>query len=160
MNIEAWAGWMVSRTKFKSISKWEQIRFRSKCYRGPARKEVRAVTTSPTDTGAFQQQIVQPVFAEGDAAFLNVSRVAEKVVLVGAAVFPVLTSSPTVGGPHKDSSEVGETTGAFSTDTLQPSRLQASFLYRRADASRMPRNGAKPFAWPWPRHFPNPSTQS
>ena len=102
--------------------------------RGPARKEVRAVTTSPTDTGAFQQQIVQPVFAEGDAAFLNVSM---PTVPVGAAVFPVLTSSPTVGGPHKDSSEVGETTGTFSTDTLQPSRLQASFLYLRADASRL-----------------------
>ena len=101
--------------------------------RGPAR-EARAVTTSPTDTGAFQQQIVQPVFAEGDAAFLNVSM---PTVPVGAAVFPVLTSSPTVGGPHKDSSEVGETTGAFSTDTLQPSRLQASFLYLRTDASRL-----------------------
>ena len=101
--------------------------------RGPAR-EARAVTTSPTDTGAFQQQIVQPVFAEGDAAFLNVSM---PTVPVGAAVFPVLTSSPTVGGPHKDSSEVGEGTGEFSTDTLQPSRLQASFLYLRTDASRL-----------------------
>ena len=101
--------------------------------RGPAR-EARAVTTSPTDTGAFQQQIVQPVFAEGDAAFLNVSM---PTVPVGAAVFPVLTSSPTVGGPYKDSSEVGETTGTFSTDTLQPSRLQASFLYLRTDASRL-----------------------
>ncbi len=102
--------------------------------RGPARKELRAVTTSPTDTGASQQEIILPVFAEGDAFWLNV---AQPIVPVGAAVFPVLTSRPEASGPHTDSSEVGETTDSFSTDTLQPGRLQVSFLYRRADASRL-----------------------
>ena len=101
--------------------------------RSPAR-EARAVTSAPTDTGASQQQIVQPVFAEGDAAFLNVSMPS---VPVGDAVFPVLTTRPSVGGPHKDSSPVAETNGEFTAHALSPGRLSASFLFRRSDAARM-----------------------
>ena len=40
-----------------------------------------------------------PIFADGDAAFLNVDQV---TVPNGDAVFPVLTNRPTVGGPHAD----------------------------------------------------------
>ena len=94
--------------------------------------ESRAVTPAPSDTGASQAQIVMPVFAGGDAAFLGVDmpRVAS-----GDAVYPVLTSRPTVGGPHTDSTSVAETTGAFEASTLAPSRIQASFFYRRTDAA-------------------------
>ena len=95
--------------------------------------EQRAVTPAPTDTGASQRPIVQPVFATGDAAYLGVDM---PTVPVGDAVFPVLTSRPTVGGPHKDSTEVAETTGEFSSEVLEPQRLQASFFYRRTDAAR------------------------
>ncbi len=97
------------------------------------RLETRAVTPAPTDTGASQQPILQPIFATGDAAFLGVDM---PTVPVGDAVFPVLTSRPTVGGPHKDSTAVGETTGAFTAEVLEPHRLQASFYYRRTDAAR------------------------
>ena len=95
--------------------------------------ETRAVTPAPANAGASQQPIVQPVFADGAAAFLGVDM---PTVPVGDAVFPVLTTRPTVGGPHTDSSEVAETTGAFTAEVLKPSRLQASFFYRRTDAAR------------------------
>ena len=95
--------------------------------------EVRAVTPAPSDAGRTQRPIVQPVFAGGDAAFLGIPM---PTVPVGDQVFPVLTSRPTVGGPHTDSTSVDETTGAFSADVLQPSRFQASFFWRRTDAAR------------------------
>ena len=95
--------------------------------------ETRAVTPAPVDTGASQAQIVQPVFHEGDAAYMSV---AMPTVGSGDAVYPVLTSRPTVGGPHTDSSAVAETTGAFPADMLAPSRLSAAFFYRHTDAAR------------------------
>ena len=95
--------------------------------------EQRAVTPAPTNTGATQQPIVQPVFSEGEAAYLGMDM---PTVAVGDAVYPVLTTRPTVGGPHKDSTEVAETTGAFTAAVLEPNRLQASFFYKRTDAAR------------------------
>ena len=95
--------------------------------------EHRAVTPAPADTGATQAPILPAVFPGSVAAFLGVDMPS---VAVGDAVYPVLTSRATVGGPHKDSSEVAETTGAFTADVLSPARLQASFTYRRTDAAR------------------------
>ena len=97
------------------------------------RVEQRAVTPAPTDVGATQQPIIPPVFARSATAFLGVDM---PTVGVGEQVYPILTSRPTVGGPHKDSTAVGETTGSFTAETLSPERLQASFFYRRVDAAR------------------------
>ena len=95
--------------------------------------EHRAITPAPTNVGTSEQAVLLPVFAEGDAAFLAVDQV---TVPNGDAVFPVLTNRPTVGGPHDDSTEVSETTGAFSAELIKPSRLQAAFTYRRVDVAR------------------------
>ena len=95
--------------------------------------EHRAITPAPTHVGASEQAVLMPVFAEGDAAFLNVDQV---TVPNGDAVFPVLTNRPTVGGPHADSTEVAETTGAFTAELVTPERLQAAFTYRRVDTAR------------------------
>ena len=97
------------------------------------RLERRAVTPAPANVGATEQPVVMPIFSEGDAAFLAVDmpRVAS-----GEAVFPVMTTRPAVGGPHTDSTAVGETTGAFAAEVLEPSRLQASFFYKRTDAAK------------------------
>ena len=99
----------------------------------PERTEHRLVTPAPATTGASQRQIVQPIFAEGDGRFLGVNM---PVVPSGDAIFPVLTSRPAVGGPHTDSTVVNETTGAFTADSLKPSRLQASFFWKRTDQAR------------------------
>ena len=102
--------------------------------------EHRDVTPLPANANveAVQRPIVQPVFALGDAAYLGVDM---PTIPSGDAVYPVLTTRPTVGGPHKDSTAVAETIGAFTTDALEPGRLQASFFYRRTDAMRFPGMG-------------------
>ena len=95
--------------------------------------EQRAVASVPAAIESTTAPAVMPVFATGDAAFLGV-RMAS--VGVGAAVFPVLTSRPTVGGPHKGDTAVAVTDGVFTAASLEPGRLQASFEYRRSDAAR------------------------
>ena len=95
--------------------------------------EHRAITPAPTHVGASEQPVLMPIFADGDAAFLGVDQV---TVPNGDAVFPVLTNRPTVGGPHSDSTEVSETTGAFTAELVKPERLQAAFTYRRVDVAR------------------------
>ena len=95
--------------------------------------EARAVSTAPTSVGAQESEIVAPVFASGAGSFFGLDR---PQVSMGDAVYPVLTSRPTVGGPHANSTDVAETTGAFDADLLAPGRIQASFVYRRTDAAR------------------------
>ena len=95
--------------------------------------EHRAVTVAPSDVGAQQSEIVQPVFASGDADFLGIR---ETMLQAGDAIFPVLSTRPTVHGPYKDSTSAGNTTGTFTADALAPSRISATFLYRRTDAVR------------------------
>ena len=95
-------------------------------------RETRAVTPAPTDTGVTEAPVVQPVFALGDAAFLNV---AMPTVQSGDAIFPVLGTRPSVG-VHTDSTAVNETTGSFTAVALPPSSLRCSFFYLRSDSAR------------------------
>ena len=97
------------------------------------REEHRAVTPGPTNVGTVESPIVLPVFAAGAGAFLSIDR---PTVAMGDAVYPVLSTRPTVGGPHSDSTDAPETTGAFTSNLLAPQRLQASFIYKRVDAAR------------------------
>ena len=83
--------------------------------------------------GAQQEPIVQPVFSGGDGEFLGVR---ETMLAAGDAIFPVLSTRPTIHGPYKDSTSAGNTTGTFTADALEPSRIQAAFLYRRSDGVR------------------------
>ena len=96
--------------------------------------EIRQVTPIPSDTEATQQEILQPVFATGDLAFLAIQ---QQTVPAGQSVHPVLTTRPTVK-THADSTTVAETTGAFSATALSPERTQASFFFRRADNMQFP----------------------
>ena len=99
------------------------------------REEHRAVTPAPTNVGTVESPIVLPVFASGSGAFLSIDR---PTVAMGDAVYPVLTTRPTVGGPHSDSTDAPETTGVFASNLLAPERLQASFIYKRVDVARFP----------------------
>ena len=99
------------------------------------RLEERAVTPGPTSVATEEADVLPPVFATGAGAFFGVDR---PIVPMGDAVFPVLTSRPTVGGPHSDSTDVPETTGGFTADLLAPERIQAGFIHRRMDALRFP----------------------
>ena len=97
--------------------------------------EERAITPAPPHVGVSEQAVLLPIFAMGDAAFLNVDQV---TVPSGDAAFPVLTNRPTIGGPHSDSTEVAETTGSFTAELVKPERLQAAFTYKRVDVARFP----------------------
>ena len=95
--------------------------------------EERAVATVPADIESTTAPTVLPVFARGDAAFMGVRM---PTVGVGDAVFPILSTRPTVGGPHKANENVAVTDAVFTAESLSPGRLQAAFEYRRSDAAR------------------------
>ena len=97
------------------------------------RPEERALTPAPTNVEVEQDAIVQPVFADSAGAHLGIY---QPTVAMGDAVFPVLTSRPAVRGPFTGENDAAETTGAFDSELLAPSRLQASFLWKRTDAAR------------------------
>ena len=94
--------------------------------------EHRAVTPGPANVGQNQQAVIPYVFAQSVAAFLGIP---QPRVAVGEAVFPVLTTAPSVGTPVENATQA-ETTGSFTGDVLSPSRLQASFFYSREDRAR------------------------
>ena len=102
--------------------------------RAPAGEvERRDVTPTPANAGAMQDAPIAPVFAAGSGAFLGIDR---PTVAYGSAVYPVLTTRPTVHGPVATSADAADTTGGFGALLLPPERLQASFVYRRSDAAR------------------------
>ncbi len=94
-----------------------------------------AATTAPSEVRQSEQAVLMPVFAEGDAAYLNVS---SPMVPNGDVSFPVLETRPTVAGPYGDSTEVSETDGTISATALPPLRAQAAYSYRRTDNTRFP----------------------
>ena len=107
------------------------------------RPEERAISPAPgqsatAGTQTNQASMIQPVFAMGDAMYLGA---AMPTVPSGLSAYPVLSTRPTVGGPHVGDDAVGVTTGAFTSALLAPSRLQAAFEYLRADAARFPTMG-------------------
>ena len=96
--------------------------------------EERAAATVPASIGdASQAEVVTPVFASGDGAFMGIER---PTVPVGDAAYPVLSTMPSVKGPFSDSTEAVQTDATFVATNLSPERLQASFSYRRTDAAR------------------------
>ena len=97
------------------------------------RPEERALTPAATNVETQQDAIVQPVFADSAGAHLGVY---QPTVPAGDAVYPVLTSRPAVRGPFTGENDAAETTGAFDSELLAPSRLQASFFWKRTDAAR------------------------
>ena len=95
--------------------------------------ETRAVTPGAANVGQTEMPVVPYVFPQSAAAFLGVDM---PTVGVGEAVYPVLTATLSVEALAENAAGT-ETTGAFSSDVLVPSRLQASFFYSREDRARM-----------------------
>ena len=96
--------------------------------------EERAAATVPGSIGdASQAEVVIPIFATGDGAYLGVERPS---VPVGVAAYPVLSTLPSVKGPFTDSSAAAQTDATFVANALAPERLQASYSYRASDAAR------------------------
>lgn len=92
--------------------------------------EKRAVSPAPGQAPAADVVTGGPVFAMGDAAFLQIT---SPVVESGQANTILLTSKPTVGGPHSDSTAAASTTGVFTAEAQKPQRLTAEMSGRRTD---------------------------
>ena len=99
----------------------------------PSEHRAAGTTPAPGTTGSTEAAVIPAVFASPVAEFLGIDM---PTVMAGDAVFPVITTRPTVGGPHKDSTVVDNTAGAFDADLLAPSRIQAAVTYRRTDGAR------------------------
>ena len=95
--------------------------------------ETRAVTPGATNVGQNEMPVINYVFPQSAASFLGVTMPS---VGVGEVVYPVLTATLSVEALAENAAGT-ETTGAFSSDVLVPSRLQASFFYSREDRARM-----------------------
>ena len=96
--------------------------------------EERVAAVVPAAIGdASQAEVITPVFATGDGAFLGIER---PVVPVGDAAYPVLATVPSVKGPFTGSDEAVQTDATFEANALSAERLQASYSYRRSDAAR------------------------
>ena len=108
---------------------------RTKCPSKCSDSKQRAVTPSPDHVATEEADVLPPVFSTGVGAFLSVDRPA---VPMGDAVYPVLTSRPSVGGPHSDSTDVGETTGGFTADLLGARADPSELHLPRVDALRFP----------------------
>ena len=98
--------------------------------------EERAVSPAPTNTETMQDEIVQPVFADGAAEFLGVY---QPTVDMGDAVYPVLSSRPSVSGPYTDSTDAPETTGAFDAELLAPESNSSVFFLEAHRLHTIPR---------------------
>ena len=94
--------------------------------------ETRAITPAPANVGKEQHSIIPYVFPQSAATFLGISMPS---VGVGEQIYPVLTSKLDVGTPAEGVDQA-ETTGAFSTETLKPGRIQSAFEYSIEDRAR------------------------
>ena len=101
--------------------------------RGNGGLETRAVTPGAANVGQTEMPVVPYVFPMAAASYLGVDM---PTVGVGETVYPVLTATLSVEALAENAAGT-ETTGAFSSDVLVPSRLQASFFYSREDRARM-----------------------
>ena len=97
--------------------------------------ERRAAVTLTGDEPANQVPFIGRVFPQSAAAFCGVD---VQSVEVGQVVVPVLSTGVTIGGPHTDSTDVAETTGAVTISTLQPRRLNGSFAVKQTDLATFP----------------------
>ncbi len=93
--------------------------------------ETRA-TAAPSDVGRNQQGILPYVFPQSVAVFLGLDMPS---VPTGDAVFPILTTAPTVGTPAEGAT-AAESTGTFTAEVLMPKRYQTYFTYSREDRAR------------------------
>ncbi len=93
------------------------------------------LTSAPANVGTDEAPVETPPVVDGDAAHLGV---AQPIVSTGDAVFPAITDSATVGGPHSDDTDVAETALTVESELLAPRRGQASVTGLTAQLLRMP----------------------
>ena len=95
--------------------------------------EAYAVTPAPTNVGETMDPIIGYVFPTSVSSFLGIY---QPVVPAGNAVFNVLKKALDVRTPAENAS-AAETTGTWESESLSPSRLQASYIFSRESRARV-----------------------
>ena len=94
--------------------------------------ESRAAATITGDVQGNQQPVVRAVFPGSVSAFLNID---QPTFPIGQYLIPVITTSASAHSPIAGAA-AAESTGTYVVTTLEASRLQASFRWRREDAAK------------------------
>ena len=98
--------------------------------------ETRAQTQAPSDVATQQAEIIQPIFGQTGAAFLNIPM---PTVQAGAATYPVISSRPNPETPADGATVTADIpAGSFTADLLKPQAAQAQIEFSREDAASFP----------------------
>ena len=98
--------------------------------------EVRAQTQAPTNGATQQAEIIQPIFGQTAAAFLEIP---QPPVEPGAATYPIISSRPSPETPAEGATVTADIPAqTFSAELLGPQAAQAQIEFSREDAARFP----------------------
>ncbi len=92
-----------------------------------------AVTAGPSDVGVSQSAILGRVFARSATAALGVGMPS---VPVGERLYPIVTAGATAAMVAADGAKEAEA-ATITTTSIEPTRLQARYLFRREDTARL-----------------------
>ena len=98
--------------------------------------EVRAQTQAPTNGATQQAEIIQPIFGQTAAAFLEIP---QPPVEPGAATYPIISSRPSPETPAEGATVTADIPAqTFAAELLGPQAAQAQIEFSREDAARFP----------------------
>ena len=98
--------------------------------------EIRAATPAPANVATNQTEIIQPIFGQTGAAFLNIPM---PIVHPGAVTYPIISSRPSPETPAEGVTVTADIpAGSFTADLLKPAAAQAQIEFSREDAASFP----------------------
>ena len=98
--------------------------------------EVRAQTEAPANVATQQAEIIQPIFGQTAAAFLNIPM---PTVPPGAATYPIISSRPSPETPAEGATVTADIPAeTFAAELLKPQAAQAQIEFSREDAASFP----------------------
>ena len=98
--------------------------------------EVRAQTQAPANAATHQAEIIQPIFGQTAAAFLNIPM---PTVEPGAATYPIISSRPSPETPAEGATVTADIPAeTFAAELLKPQAAQAQIEFSREDAASFP----------------------
>ena len=98
--------------------------------------ETRAQTQAPANAATQQAEIIQPIFGQTAAAFLNIPM---PTVPPGAATYPIISSRPSPETPAEGVTVTANIPAqTFAAELLKPQAAQAQIEFSREDAASFP----------------------
>ena len=98
--------------------------------------ETRAQTEAPTNGATQQAPIIQPIFGQTAAAFLNIPM---PTVPPGASTYPIISSRPSPETPAEGATVTADIPAqTMAAELLKPQAAQAQIEFSREDAASFP----------------------